>query len=166
MSRYIRQPAGLAAFDLPISARQGKGDIREPYREAAHMCAIPRRNMRLASNTDGIAWSTRTISRRGCKGYDTQCTTCGVISKNRKCAAGSPHFGHVSSRLIEARRGIRTTEDERSPASLLCAWRRGIPTVAPARIRWSCARAWRESVSRRTLVDATLGAAPRSRRWS
>jgi VWFA-related protein len=173
---YPVNPSGLAAFDLPISARQmGTGNITEsPVAQGLNNLRDRASNMQtLASNTDGIAVVNTNDLKTGLQKVTDQLKSyylLGYYSTNRKFDGKARRISVKVKQPgidVKARRGYTApTEAERiARASSTAPGGAGAPAVSagPSPVELALGALARIRPSSELFVDATLGAAPNGR---
>ena len=171
---YPVNPSGLAAFDLPISARQmGTGRITEsPVAQGLNNLRDRASNMQtLASNTDGIAVVNTNDLKTGLQKVTDQLRAyylLGYYSTNRKFDGKARRISVKVKQPgidVKARRGYTApTEAERMARASSTAGA-GAPAVSagPNPVALALGALARIRPSSELFVDATLGAQPDGR---
>jgi VWFA-related protein len=168
---YPVNPAGLAAFDVPISSRQmGTGSIGEsPMAQGLNNVRDRASHMQeLASNTDGIAVVNTNDLKSGLQRVTDQLKSyylLGYYSTNRKFDGKARRISVKVKQPgidVKARRGYTApTEAERMARSSAAT----APTVTagPSPIELALGTLARIRPSSELFIDATLGAGPNGR---
>lgn len=170
---YPVNPAGLGAFDLPISSRQmGTGLITEsPIAQGLNNIRDRASNMQtLASNTDGIAVVNTNDLRTGLQKVTDQLKSyylLGYYSTNRKFDGKARRISVKVKQAgidVKARRGYTApTEAERMARASSTAPNGAVTPAGPAGpspVESALGALARIRPSSELFIDATLGAAP------
>jgi hypothetical protein len=168
---YPVNPAGLAAFDVPISSRQmGTGNITEsPMAQGFNNVKDRASNMQsLASETDGIAVVNTNDLKAGLQRVTNQLKAyylLGYYSTNRKFDGKARRISVKVKQPgidVKARRGY-TAPSEAERTALASAVSTPTVSAGPNPVELALGALARIRPSSELFVDATLGAGPNGR---